>query len=596
MNQRSIRVLAALLPVVIVALSARTSVVFATTTTVTDCSNDNQFSSALAGGGTITFNCGVATIVLSSTKTITTYTKVIGGDKITLSGGGARQLFDVKAGGGNLDLVHIVLTKGNNTSNGGAIANAGFLALDYSTIKNSTSSAMGGAVYTTGQSTITGTAFFNNTADSGGAIAATGAAANSVNLSRSLLHDNKSTGTHDVQGTGGGGGAIFADAGAQVYVFSSRIYRNTAAYQGGAIHIQGNGTFVSIAAGTSLLNNNASGNGNQKGGAIFSTASVSLNYVEVTSNISGGPNGLGCGGGIYNYGSATLSNVTMSGNGAYCGAAISNAFSAGMTLTNVTLANNGGTDSSKSSFTAFGGAIDTLASPLTLTNVTITGNRAYTDGGGINDEGDNQGYPSILKLRNVLLKGNTLNCAFSKPPATSVANLSSDGSCKFGAGHDNVTIALGPLETNGGLTRTERLLPGSAAINVGNGVNAPTTDERGIARPQPQAGAFDVGAVEFVPCSGVPTTKPVLVAPAPGATLITTQPSLDWYGPDCATRFKVVVRRGGPNGAVVFRQTVFPSSQVKTSALSHRTAYDWQVKACDAAGCLAGDHWTFKVT
>jgi len=54
---------------------------------VTDCSTDTQFSSLLAGGGTITFNCGgvgaAAAITLSSTKTIVDNTTIDGGSKIT---------------------------------------------------------------------------------------------------------------------------------------------------------------------------------------------------------------------------------------------------------------------------------------------------------------------------------------------------------------------------------------------------------------------------------------------------------------------------------------------------------------------------------
>ena len=104
-----------------------------------------------------------------------------------------------------------------------------------------------------------------------------------------------------------------------------------------------------------------------------------------------------------------------------------------------------------------------------------------------------------------------------------------------------------------------------------------------------------MGAVEFVPCTGVPTVKPVLVGPAVGSTVASRTPVLDWAGPDCATTFKLVLRRGSATGTVVMNKTVFPASQLKTVTLVHGATYFWQVKACVAAGCLAGTQWSFKV-
>src|SRR5262245_59328380 len=78
---------------------------------VENCSNDAALSTALLGGGTITFDCGVATIPLSSTKTISVDTTIDGGGKITLSGGDTRRLFIVDPST-SLDLKDIVLTNG----------------------------------------------------------------------------------------------------------------------------------------------------------------------------------------------------------------------------------------------------------------------------------------------------------------------------------------------------------------------------------------------------------------------------------------------------------------------------------------------------
>lgn len=54
---------------------------------VTNCANDTDFSGKLSGGGAVTFNCGTATILFSSTKTIAAHTTIDGGGNITLNGG-----------------------------------------------------------------------------------------------------------------------------------------------------------------------------------------------------------------------------------------------------------------------------------------------------------------------------------------------------------------------------------------------------------------------------------------------------------------------------------------------------------------------------
>lgn len=57
---------------------------------------------------------------------------------------------------------------------------------------------------------------------------------------------------------------------------------------------------------------------------------------------------------------------------------------------------------------------------------------------------------------------------------------------------------LGPLQDNGGPTKTMALRPGSAAINQvpPGGPGCPGTDQRGVARPAPAGGQCDIGAYE----------------------------------------------------------------------------------------------------
>ena len=60
----------------------------------------------------------------------------------------------------------------------------------------------------------------------------------------------------------------------------------------------------------------------------------------------------------------------------------------------------------------------------------------------------------------------------------------------------NVAANLGTLQNNGGSTLTCAPLSGSYAIGYGSSSGAPTTDQRGV--PRPQNGAFDIGAVQVV--------------------------------------------------------------------------------------------------
>src|SRR5256885_10005593 len=89
---------------------------------VSDCSSDAQFSSLLASGGTITFNCGAGphTILISSQKSINLNTTIDGGGTITLDGQNTYRLFDV---GATLTLRKLVLTQAYFNGDGGAIRN-----------------------------------------------------------------------------------------------------------------------------------------------------------------------------------------------------------------------------------------------------------------------------------------------------------------------------------------------------------------------------------------------------------------------------------------------------------------------------------------
>src|SRR5919199_196376 len=100
--------------------------------------------------------------------------------------------------------------------------------------------------------------------------------------------------------------------------------------------------------------------------------------------------------------------------------------------------------------------------------------------------------------------------------------------------------------------------------------------------------ACDVGALEFVPCSGKPP-KPALYSPAQGSTVKLANSVLDWVGPDCAVKWKLQVRDGSPTGTLAYQNNNVPDSLELPTGLAHGHTYSWQVRACNVAGCGSGD-------
>src|SRR5437868_3924172 len=108
---------------------------------------------ALAGGGTVTFNCGgPAQILIVHEQVISQATTIIGGGLITITGGLTTRLFNV-APSASLELDQIALDSGAiNGQSGGAIVNGGTLRLNQVTLQFSQTDLIygGGAIYTFG--------------------------------------------------------------------------------------------------------------------------------------------------------------------------------------------------------------------------------------------------------------------------------------------------------------------------------------------------------------------------------------------------------------------------------------------------------------
>ena len=144
---------------------------------------------------------------------------------------------------------------------------------------------------------------------------------------------------------------------------------------------------------------------------------------------------------------------------------------------------------------------------MTITNSTIARNEALL--------GDGLYNFATAEVRNSLLVGNGVDF-FGEMTSLgyNIAGVIDEFLGPFfNAPGDQVIITardfLGPLQDNGGPTHTHALLLGSPAIDAGTNIGAPTTDQRGIVRPQDGnangMAIADVGAFEtfFGQISGI---------------------------------------------------------------------------------------------
>jgi len=263
-----------------------------------------------------------------------------------------------------------------------------------------------------------------------------------------------------------------------------------------------------------------------KGGGIYnqSLSHLTLTNCAIINNTAASVMSVDGGGGIYNAGTLTMSDCTISDNEALftSGSGVSSNgggvrnYQGVMTITNSTISNNFANS-------GYGGGIYNTGQ-TDIINSTISGNSAH-DGGGIYD--NYQLYGTRLLLRYVTVYGNAayvgggiyLNNSFVHFKYIIVAG-STGGDFRIAGSITWITFTdsiiqdrsvyssalysgdplLGPLANNGGPTKTHELLTGSIAINKipqGTfGCTAGYTDQRGISRPQGLS--CDIGAYETV--------------------------------------------------------------------------------------------------
>jgi hypothetical protein len=282
---------------------------------------------------------------------------------------------------------------------------------------------------------------------------------------------------------------------------------------------------------TSVLSNTAFlGGGIHNSGTLSVTGSM---LSENTALFSGGLQ-TGLGGGITNFGRATLIDSSVLSNIAASGTTGADSFVRWLPGLGGGIANGGtlvlsGT-SVISNSASFGGGLVNLGA-LDAANSTISGNTAKHDGGGIANSrigharlsfvtianniadsdsdgtGDGGGISNeisgTIELRSTLLAGNTTPDGDAPDCNGTLSSLGHNlvqslDDCQLAGDQISDIVGqepqIGPLADNGGPTLTHALLPGSPAIDAGDEATCPAVDQRGVARPQ--GAACDIGAYE----------------------------------------------------------------------------------------------------
>ncbi|MGI9609498.1 MAG: choice-of-anchor Q domain-containing protein, partial [Acidimicrobiia bacterium] len=356
---------------------------------------------------------------------------------------GIDRVFDVKAPGP----AHIygVTIRHGQESDGAGLRTVVDVTVEDAVLVDNTASNSGGGFFVDGSTaslTVRNSTMIGGSADDGGAIVVTDGTA--------AVHDS----TLSANTAGRRGGAIYNDAG--TVTVSGTLLDGNAGEDGGAIH-------------------------NRQGDVTVADSTVSGNTA---TRLSGGI--YSDGGPLTIDGSLLVANASTDDGGAIN----SQGGSAVLTVTNSTISGN-------SSGGNGGGIVSDR--PATILNSTITLNTATGAGGGLNQAND------IFELQNTIVAGNLSGGDCAGTFISLGNNIDGGTSCTLTQLSDQSTTdpMLSPLQDNGGPTSTHALTPSSPAIDGGNTAAAPTTDQRGVARPQDGNGDTtadsDIGSFELEP-------------------------------------------------------------------------------------------------
>lgn len=420
--------------------------------------SNSQIVSNTAGnnGGGVYSNNG--TITFDNSQVLTN-TAVNNGGGIALNLAGASLTMNSGQINDNVASTAVLAFPG-----GGVYVAQGSATINDGEIRNNVAYRGGGILVSSGTVAINGGQIVDNEANYGGGVYVRNPSA-SLTINGGEITQNRSIGPSDFGGGGlyifqglatlndgdisfntalnDGGGMEIGDVQGRFVQNGGAIFNNSASNMGGAIY-NAEGT-LTINGGTIHTNDSSMGGGGIANGIA---GEIAIQNAAILTNTTSGST---LGGGILNAGTLTMTNVTMSGNGAGSGAGLSNSGTA------------------------------------VLTNVTVSENSANNNSGGLSNSG------GTLTIGNSIIFGNTApssaNCSGTITSAGN--NVASAAQCN---GEIDMNPLLQPLALNGGDTLNYALGVGSPAIDAGNNATCPATDQRGNLRPV--GGVCDIGAYE----------------------------------------------------------------------------------------------------
>jgi CSLREA domain-containing protein len=457
---------------------------------------------AAAGAGAIAHGAGAASLEIRNSTFA---------DNVAASGDGGALAY---GGSGTVTIDGVTLQRNVAVQAAGmSISGASVVTLTNSTVEDG--AAIGGGntyggvlVQAAGAATIDALAVRRNRTDGtgGGLVVGTSGA---ISVTDSTIEDNT--------GGAGNGGMYLSSTAGDVLVQDTTVHGNRAftGTAGGMRAETAAGTLtlrgVTVEANVTLTDD--------AGALVAANGNVVVERSRFADNVA-----LQMGGGLYATATGTISvrDTTVQGNQAVdgVGGALFGSNGPSIDVQNSTFADNvvlgaGGQG---------GGAVFIGSAPVTLTNCTVSGNRASTTGAGLLSTnnpvliasstfaGNAAGAPgsaiALAGAATATVRGTVLGTGVFQSCAAAIAsegdNLDQDGTCLLAGAGDRSGIdpQLGPLADNGGATSTHEPLAGSPLIDAFGGPNCPATDQRGVVRPTDGNGdgtpACDVGAVEFV--------------------------------------------------------------------------------------------------
>lgn len=492
---------------------------------VTNCT-EAALRAAMVGGGTVTFACD-GTVALTNTITVATNTVLDATDRrVTISGRGSVRAFSVITNV-MFTVVNLTIADGSGGWAGGGIYNAGVLDVQHCVFTNNSArgydggygiavpggDGCGGAIYNAGTLSARECAFGANSGVGG-----------SGGQGASPPYPSSGPGEQGGNGGAGRGGAICNDG--TMTIESSSFTANSTS--GGAGGNGGSGVAwvpVTYPGGGGGMGGDASG------GAIFCGGPASLVDCTIAANVAnGGGGGNGGSGSWYPVpptppGPAGAGGSGGAGYGGICDT------TGTLSMTNCTVALNSGT----------GGAL------------------GYGGSNGVNGSAGGGIKSGGTHVLNSLLATNSPGGNCSGWITDVGHNLSSDATCGFTnvGSLNNADPKLAPLADYGGPTLTMALLPGSAAIDAGDTLAAPLTDQRGF--PRPAGAAADIGAFELgarpptlaITCTGGAAVGVVASAdPGQSCRLLTSSNLSNWV--------PMATNQIGTDGTVSFQDTCGP--------------------------------------